>query len=271
MIQDSALRDESGLQSYFIRRIERHINAMGRNMIGWDEILEGGLAPNALVMSWRGETGGIAAAQLNHDVIMTPGSGGLYFDHAQSSSSQEPLSIGGNAPLSKTYAYDPVPATLTPEQQKHIIGVQANLWTEYIATPAKAEFMLLPRMLALAEVAWTPASGKDFRNFSQQRIPRHLSLLESKGYNYRVPEIAGISDTTLKGENFKFELSSFVDGAKIYYTIDGFTPRETDLWYTEPLKVKVPAGKQVELQAIIISPMGKRSNLVKVVLDNSGK
>ena len=271
LIQDSALRDESGLQSYFIRRIERHINAMGRNMIGWDEILEGGLAPNALVMSWRGETGGIAAAQLNHDVIMTPGSGGLYFDHAQSSSSQEPLSIGGNAPLSKTYAYDPVPATLTPEQQKHIIGVQANLWTEYIATPAKAEFMLLPRMLALAEVAWTPASGKDFRNFSQQRIPRHLSLLESKGYNYRVPEIAGISDTTLKGENFKFELSSFVDGAKIYYTIDGFTPRETDLWYTEPLKVKVPAGKQVELQAIIISPMGKRSNLVKVVLDNSGK
>ena len=271
LIMDSALRDESGLQSYFIRRIERHINAMGRSMIGWDEILEGGLAPNALVMSWRGEAGGIAAAQLNHDVIMTPGSGGLYFDHAQSKSAQEPLSIGGNAPLAKTYSYEPVPVELTGDQKKHIIGVQANLWTEYIATPAKVEFMLLPRMLALAEVAWTPAAAKDYGNFSQVRIPKHLAMLESKGYNYRVPEVNGISDTTIKGEDFKFELSSSVEGAKIYYTIDGFTPRETDLWYNEPLKVKVPSGKQIDLQALIITPMGKKSNMVKLTLDNTGK
>ncbi len=271
IIRDSALRGENGLQSYFMRRIERHLNAIGRSMIGWDEIIEGGLAPNATVMSWRGEEGGIAAAQLGNDVIMTPGSGGLYFDHLQSKSPQEPLAIGGNAPLSKTYAYNPVPATLTPDQQKHIIGVQANLWTEFIATPAKVEYMLLPRMLALAEVAWTPLANKDFQNFSVQRVPHHLAMLEQKGYHFRVPDVVGASDTTLKGGNFKFELSSTVEGGKAHYTIDGFTPRETDLWCTQPIQITVPAGKTIELQSIIISAGGKRSNVTKTVLDNTGK
>lgn len=271
LIKDSALRDEAGLQSYFIRRIERHINALGRKIIGWDEILEGGVAPNATIMSWRGESGGIAAAQLDHDVVMTPGSGGLYFDHAQGSLSQEPLSIGGNAPLSKTYEYEPVPAVLTPAQQQHIIGVQANLWTEYVSTPAKAEFMLLPRMLALSEVAWTPAAGKNYKDFSGRRIPKHLAMLENKGYNYRVPDVGGVSDTTLRGGDFKFELNAGVEGAKVYYTLDGYTPRETDMWYTEPLRIKVPAGKKIDFQCITITPAGKRSNLVKMVLDNSGQ
>ena len=271
LIKDSALRDEAGLQSYFIRRIERHINAMGRRMIGWDEILEGGVAPNATIMSWRGENGGIAAAQLNHDVIMTPGSGGLYFDHAQSTNAQEPLSIGGDAPLSKTYNYEPVPSVLNADQAKHIIGVQANLWTEYIAAPAKAEFHLLPRMLALSEIAWTPAANKNYKQFSEKRVPRHLAMLESKGYNYRVPDIEGVSDTTLKGSDFKFEMNPGVEGAHVYYTIDGHTPRETDMWYTEPLRIKVPAGKKIDFQCITITPGGKRSNLVKMMLDNSGQ
>ena len=131
--------------------------------------------------------------------------------------------------------------------------------------------MLLPRMLALAEIAWTPVSGKNFTNFSQQRIPKHLAWLESKGYNYRVPDIGGISDTTLKGEDFKLELITGVEGAKIFYTIDGFAPRETDLWYTEPLKIKVPVGKQIDFQSVIITQMGKRSNFVKMTLDNTGK
>ena len=271
LMKDSTFRDESGIQSYFIRRIERHVNAMGRRIIGWDEILEGGLAPNATVMSWRGEAGGIAAAQLNHDVIMTPGSEGLYFDHAQSKSSQEPLSIGGNAPFSKAYAYDPVPKELTADQKKHIIGVQANLWTEYIATPAKVEYMLLPRMLALSEIAWTPVANKNFNSFSNFRIPKHLAALEQKGYNFRVPEVIGSSDTVLKGKFFKLELSPAVDGAKVYYTIDGFTPRETDLWCTEPIFISIPAGKQIDLQSITITPGGKRSNITEMVLDNSGK
>lgn len=269
LIKHEALRDENGLQSYFIQRIERHLNATGRNMIGWDEILEGGLAANATVMSWRGEAGGIAAAQLNHNVIMTPGSGGLYFDHAQSQSTQEPLSIGGNAPLAKTYAYDPIPSVLTPDQQKHVIGVQANLWTEYIATPAKAEYMLLPRMLALAEVAWTPLQAKDYTNFLQQRIPKHLALLEKKGYNYRVPEVIGAGDTTLRGSDFKLDLMSTVEGGKVFYTMDGFIPRETDVWSTGTLRIAVPAGKAIDLQTTVISPGGKRSNVVKMTLDNS--
>ncbi|MCW3122492.1 MAG: beta-N-acetylhexosaminidase [Flavipsychrobacter sp.] len=268
LIADQGLRDENGLQSYFIGRIEKFINSQGRSMIGWDEILEGGLAPNATVMSWRGETGGIAAAQLNHDVIMTPGSGGLYFDHTQSKSTQEPLTIGGNAPLWKTYNYDPVPATLTKEQQVHILGVQANMWTEYIATPAKVEYMLLPRMLALSEVAWTPKVNKSFTNFSEGRLPHHLAMLETQGYNYRVPTPIGAKDTTVTGDKFSVDLTPTVEGAKIYYTIDGYTPRETDLQYTTPIKFTIPAGKHIDFQAIEITPAGKRSIVTAIKMQN---
>ncbi len=268
LIKDSLLRDEAGLQSYFIRRMERHLNKTGHKIIGWDEILEGGLAPNATVMSWRGEEGGIAAAQLNHDVIMTPGSGGLYLDHAQSKSEEEPLSIGGFAPLSKTYSYNPVPATLTADQQKHIIGVQGNVWTEYMATPEKVEYMVAPRILALSEVAWTPQSGKDYNDFSANRVPHQLRILETKGYNYRVPEPMGIADTTLRGESFTFDIQPSVEGAAVHYTIDGFTPRETDMAVKNKLKVTVPKGKQIELKTIVTTPGGKRSNVVKTVLDN---
>lgn len=268
LIRDSALRDEHGLKSYFIRRIERYLNDRGRSIIGWDEILEGGLAPNATVMSWRGESGGIAAAQLGHNVIMTPGSEGLYFDHAQSKSDQEPLSIGGHAPLSKTYAYNPVPSVLNEAQQAHILGVQANLWTEYIATPAKAEYMLLPRMLALAEVGWTPTSQKDFANFQTVRIPHHLQVLEAMGYNFRVPESMGIEDTTFNTANQTFNLEPTVEGAKVHYTLDGYTPTQNDLWSSGNLEVAVPKGKKMQVQTIVITPMGKRSNIVKATLQN---
>ena len=166
---------------------------------------------------------------------MTPGSGGLYFDHTQSKSTQEPLSIGGNAPLSKTYAYDPIPAALNSEQQKHVIGVQANLWTEYVTTPAKAEYMLLPRMLAMAEVGWTPKANKDFRNFSQDRLPTQLAKLDAAGIDYRVPVAYGADDTTLTGNQFNVVLSPSVTGAKTNYTLDGYAPRETDLEYKGPL------------------------------------
>jgi hexosaminidase len=267
MIADSGLRDEAGLQSYFMGRMERFVNSQGRSIIGWDEILEGGLAPNATVMSWRGEKGGIAAAQLGHDVIMTPGSGGLYFDHAQSKSAQEPLNIGGNAPLSKTYAYDPTPGALTKEQQKHIIGVQANLWTEYVATPAKAEYMLLPRMLALAEVAWTQKDAKDYNNFLE-RIPVRLAGLEQEGYDFRVPEPLGASDTTVTGTPFKVELEPLVKGAKIYYTIDGYAPGETTLPYTQPLQINIPNGKSMDFKCIEITPAGKQSIVTDIKMNN---
>jgi len=176
LIKKLNLKDEHELQSYFIQRMEKFVNSKGRSIIGWDEILEGGLAPNATVMSWRGEEGGIAAAQQKHNVIMTPGSAGLYIDHGQGKPSLEPLSIGGNEPLSKIYSYNPVPAVLTPEQQKYIEGVQANLWTEYVPTDAKVEYMLLPRLMALSEVAWSPLANKNFKDFSETRLPGQLAL-----------------------------------------------------------------------------------------------
>jgi hexosaminidase len=268
LIADKGLKDEDGLQSYFIGRIEKFINSQGHSIIGWDEILEGGLAPNATVMSWRSEAGGIKAAQQNHDVVMTPATGGLYFDHTQLKSPLEPLSIGGNAPLSKVYAYNPMPAELTKDQQKHIIGVQANLWTEYIPTPAKAEYMLLPRMLALAEVAWTPTANKDYNDFSEVRIAHQLPRLDAQGYNYRVPVAIGASDTVMTGSKFTIELAPPAHGATIYYTLDGYNPRETDMQYTVPLKLLVPANKTIELKTIVVMPSGKRSVVTTMKLEN---
>ena len=151
VIRREGLHDEAELQSYFVRRIEKFLIAHGRRLIGWDEILQGGLAPEATVMSWRGMEGGIEAAHQGHDVIMTPGSH-LYFDHYQASRETEPLAIGGFTPVEKVYAFEPVPPELSTEEARHVLGAQANLWTEYITSPEQVEYMALPRMLALAEV-----------------------------------------------------------------------------------------------------------------------
>lgn len=267
-IKDNDLKDEHGLQSYFIQRMEKYINGKGRSIIGWDEILEGGLAPNATVMSWRGEKGGIAAAQQNHDVIMTPGSEGLYFDHKQSSSLDEPLTIGGLASYAKVYAYDPVPKVLTIDQQKYILGVQANVWTEYIETPSKAEFMLLPRLLSLSEIAWSKPSNKDFKNFSEERAPVHLARLDKTNTNYWVPTAIGQPDKIQHGENFKIELKTPVLGAKIFYTLDNYRPAENATEYISPIKINVPQGQKKILKTIVIAPSGRRSVVVETVLDN---
>ncbi|MDN3582640.1 family 20 glycosylhydrolase [Mucilaginibacter flavus] len=268
LIKKLKLKDENELQSYFIQRVEKFVNSKGRNIIGWDEILEGGLAPNAAVMSWRGEEGGIAAAQQKHNVIMTPGSHGLYIDHGQGKPSQEPLSIGGNEPLSKIYAYDPTPEALTPEQKKYIMGVQANLWTEYIPTDAKVEFMLLPRLMALSEIAWSPLANKNFKDFSETRLPGHLAWLDKNGFDYHVPVAIGAVDTVMIGSQLTVNLKPSVDGAKVYYTIDGYTPRETDLEYDIPMTYNVPQDQYRELQTIVITPSGKRSNVTRALVYN---
>jgi hexosaminidase len=267
LIKRLKLKDEHGLQSYFIQRMEKFVNSKGRSIIGWDEILEGGLAPNATVMSWRGEAGGIAAARQNHNVIMTPGSGGLYFDHLQGAASREPLSIGGNAPYQKTYSYNPVPSVLNPDQQKYILGVQANLWTEYIATEEKVEYMLSPRIMALAEVAWTPLANKDIANFDL-RLPKQLAILDKKGYNYRLPKAIGAIDTISIGTQLNVNLKPPVEGAKIYYTIDGFKPGETTLLYEHPFTLDVPEGKYRELKTIVITPSGHRSLISHAMVTN---
>jgi hexosaminidase len=181
LMKEKGLKDEHELQSYFIQRMEKYINSKGKKIIGWDEILEGGLAPNATVMSWRGEEGGIAAAQQKHDVIMTPGEW-CYFDHSQSKN-EDSVTIGGYTTLEKVYSYEPVPAALTGDAAKYVLGAQANVWTEYIKYPTKLEYMIFPRMMALSEVLWTPKDNKNWTGF-EQRLPAHLEWLDLEGIDY---------------------------------------------------------------------------------------
>lgn len=268
-IKANKLKDEDELQSYFIHRMEKFVNQKGRDIIGWDEILDGGLAPNATVMSWRGEKGGIAAAKQNHHVIMTPNTNGLYFDHVQGRSDQEPPSIGGNGYMEKIYAYDPTPAGLPSNQQKYILGVQANMWTEYIYTEAKAEYMLLPRLMALSEIAWTSTKNKNYKEFTEQRLPLHLAVIDKRGSVYRVPSGIGVKDTTINvTSSYIFNWKPSVKGAKIYYTLDGSNPDETSLLYEDGLEVFVPLDEKREVKSILITPFNRRSKIVTTILVN---
>ncbi len=181
LIKEKNLKDEHGLQSYFIQRMEKYINSKGRTIIGWDEILEGGLAPNAMVMSWRGEEGGIEAAKQNHDVIMTPGSH-VYFDFSQTRN-EDSVTIGGFTPLEKTYSYEPVPAALPADKAGFVLGAQANLWTEYIKNPQKVEYMVFPRIGALSEVLWSPKAKRNWQRFAQ-KVPVYMQRLDQWGINY---------------------------------------------------------------------------------------
>lgn len=181
-IKDLGLKDEHELQSYFIQRIEKFLNSKGKQIIGWDEILEGGLAPNATVMSWRGEQGGIDAATQQHHVIMTPGEY-CYFDHYQGNPELEPIAIGGFTPIEKVYSYNPVPKELSDSLHQFILGAQANVWTEYILNEKHVEYMAFPRATALAEVLWTPEKLKDFDDF-QIRLLSHFNLLDKLKVNY---------------------------------------------------------------------------------------
>jgi len=178
-IQDEHLKDEHELQSYFIQRMEKYLNSKGRTLIGWDEILEGGLAPNAVVMSWRGEAGGIAAARQNHNVIMTPG-GWVYFDHSQSQN-EDSVTIGGYTPVEKTYSYNPIPDSLTKEQGKYVLGAQGNVWTEYMKNESKVEYMIFPRMSALSEGLWS--QKKDSANF-EKRLLKQFKRFDLWKANY---------------------------------------------------------------------------------------
>jgi hexosaminidase len=268
LIKKLKLKDEKELQSYFVKRIEAFVNSKGRTVIGWDEVLDGGIAPNVTIMSWRGEAGGIAAARQSHDVIMTPSSMGLYLDHAQGRLGTEPVGIGSYKPLSMIYAYNPTPAVLTPDQQKYIIGVQANLWTEYIATEKKVEYMVLPRILALSEIGWTSLANKNYKDFLETRLPQQLAWLDKNNFNYRVPEVIGARDTIIFGNQLPVNLKAPVSTAKVYYTIDGYTPGETDLEFTKPITYNVPPEQYRELQSIAITPTGKRSDILHTVVYN---
>lgn len=238
LIKREGLKDENELQSYFIKRIEAFLYTKGKKIIGWDEILDGGLAPGATVMSWRGENGGIAAARLNHDVIMTPGSH-CYFDHYQSDPATEPVSIGGYTTLQKVYSYEPVPAdSLTAEQQKHILGAQSNLWSEYITTTEHAEYMAYPRAIALAEVLWSNKDARNWNDFSK-RLLNHLKRVDKLKVNY-AKSIYDVTATTVVDtiENkVLVQLSKFIEPGEIRYTIDGSEPSKKSFLYQKPFQV----------------------------------
>jgi hexosaminidase len=244
LIKKENLKDEHGLQSYFIQRIDKFVTSKGRKIIGWDEILEGGLSPNATVMSWRGEEGGIEAAKQKHDVIMTPNNY-LYLDYYQSDPANEPIAIGGFLPLDKTYSYEPLSSELSEDEAKYIKGVQANLWTEYIATPEYAEYMLLPRAIALAEIAWTKDKTKNYQDFSNRLIP-HFERLDFAAINYS----KAFYDVNFKTEKNSLGLPvlaiSGVDSKyMIRYTLDGTLPNEKSLLYNPKDKIKINGDQTI--------------------------
>jgi hexosaminidase len=183
-MRELELSDEDELQSYFIRRIAKYLQDRGRKPIGWDEILEGGLAADATVMSWRGEEGGVMAAKAGHDVVMTPRES-VYFDYYQSEErSREPLAIGGCLGLETVYGFNPVPDVLSAREAERVLGTGAKLWTEYVPTPERAEYMLFPRLCALAEVAWSGPEERDYQDFLR-RLDTHRRHFEALGVNYR--------------------------------------------------------------------------------------
>ncbi|MFV0332395.1 MAG: family 20 glycosylhydrolase [Dysgonomonas sp.] len=256
---DTKHSKEDMLQSYVISRMEKFLNSKGREIIGWDEILEGGLAANAKVMSWRGTEGGIAAAKMKHDVVMAPTSH-FYFDYYQTEDTKdEPLAFGGYVPVEKVYSFEAVPKELNADEAKHIIGIQANLWTEYISDSKHVEYMIMPRMGALSEIQWTMPEKKDYEKFLP-RLAKLMELYKKLGYNYatHITDIASkITDDATK-EIITVNLFTY-DNAPIYYTLDGSEPTDKSTKYENPLEIKSSA----DIKAVAIRN-GEKSKVYSV-------
>ncbi|MEZ2338650.1 family 20 glycosylhydrolase [Mucilaginibacter sp. RCC_168] len=240
-IKDEHLKDEHELQSYFIGRMEKYLNSKGRQIIGWDEILEGGLAPGATVMSWTGEEGGISAAKLHHNAIMTPEKY-VYLDYYQSLYPSEPLAGGGYTPLSKVYNYEPITKELSGDEAKYIKGVQANAWSEYLASTAQAEHQIFPRILALAEIGWTDKGNKSYPNFLkrlryEQPLLKQLNISAADAFDEITDSVTESADRQVQ-----LALSSTLPGSQIYYTTDGTTPGLKSKKYDKPFLIST-SGK----------------------------
>ncbi len=265
VIKREGLKNEFELQSYFIKRMEKFLNANGRQLIGWDEILEGGLAPGAAVMSWRGEAGGIEAAEAKHKVVMTPNSA-MYFDHYQADPKTEPLAIGGLTTLKDVYEYEPIPENLDEAFHKYVMGAQANVWTEYIKTSEQVEYMAYPRAVALAESVWSSKENRDWERF-QQKLPHQYQLLDEKGVNYHINKPEGLINGLTLEENMTITLSSPYENSNIYYTIDGSEPKTTSTLYTNPLALNIT--EPVEVKAITVLASGGSSPVASAVFQQT--
>ena len=239
LMTEKGMKSVDELQSYMIHRAEEFLNSKDRRLIGWDEILEGGLAPEATVMSWRGEDGGIKSARMGHDVVMTPGNY-MYLDFYQADPKTQPYAIGGYTPIKKVYSYDPVPAdSLTAEECRHILGVQANTWTEYIQTPEHLEYMMFPRALAVAEIGWTPQELRTWEDF-KPRMNAHISKLQGMGI--RTFTLSDELEVTMQVDTAGREIEVILDAekypAEIRYTTDGSVPVASSALYAGPITVQ---------------------------------
>lgn len=262
-MKEEGCKDEHELQSYFIQRMEHFLEAKGKKLIGWDEILEGGLAENAAVMSWRGEEGGIAAANLGHKVVMTPGNW-CYFDHYQSIDPNEPTSIGGLTDMAEVYNYDPVPAALAADKQQLIMGVQANHWTEYIASPEHLEYMIYPRLCALSEVQWTQKANKNFADFERRMNEQYLRLAKNN-IHFRVPPPQGLSPLEVyPSAEAEIKLTCAASSAELRYTTDGSEPTDFSKLYEGPFKLKLDGDLTLKVASYL--PDGTRSYTITSVL-----
>lgn len=247
---DAKHTKEQRLQSYMIQEAAKYLKEKGKRIIGWTEILEGGLVPDATLMSWIGESGGIEAAHQHHDVIMTPNTY-LYFDYYQSKKVEdEPLAIGGYLPIEKTYNYEPMPKVLTKEEQQYIKGVQANLWTEYIPVFSQVQYMVLPRLGAAAEVQWTDPSKKDYKDFLRS-VPHLVAVYDCYGWNYatHVYDVNVDMKADTVNHVLNVQLSTMADDP-IYYTLDGQDPTEKSLKYTKPFTI----DQSVVLKTMAVHP-----------------
>ena len=236
-IQEEGLENVEELQSYFIRRMERFLSSKGRTLLGWDEILEGGLAPGATVMSWRGVKGGLEASEAGHDVVMTPNSH-CYFDYYQGDQDAEPLAWGGNLPLSKVYQFDPVVEGMSEEQAKHVLGGQANLWTEYVPTKAQAEYMTYPRLAALAEAVWSSKDNRNWDDFSN-RVSSLFQRYGIMGVNYAKSAYQVTTETSVNTENgvISIALKSEFPQADIRFSLDGSDITSASEKYSAPIVI----------------------------------
>ncbi len=235
LIKEKGLKDEHELQSYFITRIEKYLNSKGRQIIGWDEILEGGLAPNATVMSWRGTKGAIEAAKSSHHVVMTPTSH-CYFDYYQSDKTDEPLAIGGFLPLEKVYGFNPIPEALTEEESKFVLGAQGNVWTEYMPTADAVEYMVFPRILAMSEVVWTAPERKHYEDFLL-RLESFHQRLKALDINY-ANHLYDIEGELIKDDGeLKYQLSTPIKDKVIRLTLNGGRPDFESRTYQKPITI----------------------------------
>lgn len=281
LMQREHLTTYPQVQAYFERRIEQYIESKGRRMVGWDEILDGGISPNAVIMSWRGVRGGIVAAQHGNDAVMSP-DGPLYFNSYQGDRDEEPDAYPQFFPLQEVYNYNPLPDALTPDQRAHILGVQGNLWAEYILTPSQLFYQALPRELALSEIGWLPPSQKNWDSFVARTGSQYI-WLQNAGYTFRIPNPTfTVSGGALRFDNVSpgvqavsaetsspsvtVSMTNDVPNATLYYTTDGTPPDAHDRRYATPLHLQLSPGQRLNVNAVVILPDGRTSTPSELVI-----